>query len=358
MALKSYDPDNNPDTKPPSLSLSEVAGEFLDTGSHKFSEFYRNGGKVPGLASSFIDGVWVQGVNEDPNNIYGWINHSIGMFVQPDGITPTGVMFIYWNTAIVYSVLNYSAVDFAKIFSPNQTGIDTDYEYRFSGGGGTLIGKIDLGLDFSTQVLYYAVDRRIKSSALANAVATSFNASVPEAKDKTISLSNFYGTSRIQSYSYTIPALDVTDFVSVSTNTAQPGGALSERISTSRVSFNQTYSAARITIPAFNVTLKGQFNGGSSGFLGLYGGSSDTSSTIANAGVIVYNAAGVEVERKSVGGSSGNNDAVTVTVPQLQFDTISTGQFTVAFRADVANNGNSQHAWTSSDITLTVEART
>ena len=175
---------------------------------------------------------------------------------------------------------------------------------------------------------------------------------MPEAKDKTISLSNFYGTSRIQSYSYTIPALDVTDFVSVSTNTAQPGGALSERISTSRVSFNQTYSAARITIPAFSVTLRGQYSGGKR---------RDRSSTIANAGVIVYNAAGkevVEVERKSVGGGSGNNGAVTVIVPQLQFDTISTGQFTVAFRADVANNGNSQHAWTSSDITLTVEAIT
>jgi len=356
MTLKSYDPDNNPDTKPPSLSLSEVAGEILDTGSHKFSEFYRNGGKVPGLASSFIDGVWVQGVNTFPDNVYGWIQHSIGISVQPDGITPTGNMFIYWNSILVYSVSNYGAVDFAKIFSPNQTGIDTDYEYRFSGGGGTLLGKLIIDIA-STHVLYYAVDRRIKSSALANAISTSFNASVPEAKDKTISLSNFYGTSRIQSSSYTIPALDVTDFVSVSTNTAQPGGALSERISTSRVSFNQIYSAARITIPAFNVTLRGQYNSGSSGFFGI-NGSSATSSTIANAGVIVYNAAGVEVERKSVGGSSGNNDAVTVTVPQLQFDTISTGQFTVAFRADVANNGNSQHAWTSSDITLTVEART
>jgi len=355
MAIKLYDPDNNPDTKPPSLSLSEVAGEFLDTGPHSISEFYRNGGKVPGQTAT-SSGAWVQGVNTFPDNVYGWIQHSIGISVQPDGITPTGNMFIYWNSILVYSVSNYGAVDFAKIFSPNQTGIDTDYEYRFSGGGGTLLGKLIIDIA-STHVLYYAVDRRIKSSALANAISTSFNASVPEAKDKTISLSNFYGTSRIQSSSYTIPALDVTDFVSVSTNTAQPGGALSERISTSRVSFNQIYSAARITIPAFNVTLRGQYNSGSSGFFGI-NGSSATSSTIANAGVIVYNAAGVEVERKSVGGSSGNNDAVTVTVPQLQFDTISTGQFTVAFRADVANNGNSQHAWTSSDITLTVEART
>ena len=52
MAVKSFDPDNNPATAPPSLALSEVASEFgdpiRDSGAasntgHKMSEFYRDG---------------------------------------------------------------------------------------------------------------------------------------------------------------------------------------------------------------------------------------------------------------------------------------------------------------------------
>jgi hypothetical protein len=433
MAIKLYDPDNNPDTKPPSLSLSEVAGEFLDTGPHSISEFYRNGGKVPGQTAT-PSGAWVQGVNTPPDQLYGWIQHTIGISVQPDGITPTGNMFIYWNSVIVYSVSNYGAIDFAKIFSPNQTGIDTDYEYRFSGGGGMLFGKLNIEI-VSTQVLYYAVERRLKAL-----VATSLNATVPEAN--AISMSSFYGTSRAQNLSYTIPALDTPDFVSVSANTNQPGTTLSARISTTRLSFNQAYTSARVTIPAFDVVLQGQLNSGveypytefaynesapktywevietdqpqgsstqiklywegvtvvATGYSGasnnettwLAGGyeynigslrfyndipdpqysqvisyyeirrrylgtSGETSSTIANPGVIVYDAAGVEIARQSASGSSGNNTAITVNVPQLQFDTTKTGEFSVAFRADVASNGNSLHAWKSPNINLTVE---
>jgi hypothetical protein len=155
------------------------------------------------------------------------------------------------------------------VFSPNQAGADTSYEYRFYDGG-ELLQFIDLktgSIPVDAVGYWYSVERRLKGSTSSGTTTQ-----------------NYYQIRR------------------------RPPGAVGE-----------------------------------------------TSSTIANPGVIVYDAAGVETARQSAPGSSGNNTAITVNVPQLQFDTTKTGEFSVAFRADVASNGNSQHGWKSPNINLTVE---
>jgi len=78
MAVKSFDPDNNPATAPPSLALSEVASEFgdpiKDSGAasntgHKMSEFYRDGAYVPSNSPSTNAGVYVTESLRVPNTV-------------------------------------------------------------------------------------------------------------------------------------------------------------------------------------------------------------------------------------------------------------------------------------------------
>jgi|TARA_R110002153_G_C13239351_1_gene490595 hypothetical protein len=78
MAVKSFDPDNNPATAPPSLALSEVASEFgdpiRDSGAasntgHKMSEFYRDGLYVPSNSPSTDPGVYVTESLRVPNTV-------------------------------------------------------------------------------------------------------------------------------------------------------------------------------------------------------------------------------------------------------------------------------------------------
>lgn len=151
MPVKSFDPDNRPDTPPPSLSLSEVASEFGDpikdpgavpdqnTG-HKMSEFYRDGGYVPSNSPSGEPGPFVTEVLRVPN-IYPEtiiINEREGGGIVPDQIiTPSlnGDPF-------------YVRVKYANVSLP---GWPNNGELLFQWGTGVIINLT--GLNFSEVLL-------------------------------------------------------------------------------------------------------------------------------------------------------------------------------------------------------------
>ena len=113
MAIKDRDPDNNPNTPPPSLGLDEIASEFGDTGSHSLSEFYRGGANVPDSTTNEAAGTYTDevfnypgSVESDPDVSFYCINSLVNGSQVPGQVTPFMLMkwgsdsFIWTNYAL------------------------------------------------------------------------------------------------------------------------------------------------------------------------------------------------------------------------------------------------------------------
>ena len=292
MPVKSFDPDNDPITPPPSLSLSEVASEFgdpvRDSGAssntgHSMSEFYRDGSYVPSNSPAEEPGPFVTEVLRVPN-IYPptiIIREREGGGIVPDQIiTPSlngdpfyvrikfanaslpgwpnnGELTFVWGPFVVISLtgLNTSEVLLTR---PEYQG------FVYSWALGVIHPHTTAtGVEYS----YYQIMRRPV------AVTEEINEQVPTTGP--ISFKDLYSSSKAISRTVTIPALSTTDLsrekgieqdgtegpaFGIGTNNFWPQGFEPNAV-LKRVSFDIGFNA-KITVTATSGAVPIQVKGG------------------------------------------------------------------------------------------------
>ena len=319
------------------LSLKDdIAGEFGDAADHKMSEFYRFGKHVPGeTVDPNLDGAW-------SNSQYRYTSTTEPQYYVIKswlGTTDT-------TTTPAFTTWNWDSVTSGPLSDSTATTFQTgNYEYRqgsvqfsqtFTGGSLGIIGAVE----------FYSIERRLSGVA----TATTINLNVPTAGE--ISFSDMYAAADSFDATSEISAFSTTDFVGLSTNTAAPGAQLESR-TVLHDTFVNPYAGATISIPSMTVSIVGQYNAGSNGFL-FYGGSSATSSTIANPHIKVVTPDGSELYFGGVAVSNATSTPTSHTITPFALNNQPPGEYTIAFEADCARSGNAVHGWTTSGFTVTM----
>ena len=317
------------------LSLKDdIAGEFGDAADHKMSEFYRFGKHVPGETAD-IDGAW----SNSQYKLNGTTEPQYYVIKSWLGTTDT-------TTTPDFTTWNWDSVNSGQLADSTATTFQTgNYEYRqgsvqfsqtFTGGSIGTIGAIE----------FRSIERRLYGVA----TVTTINLNVPTAGE--ISFSDMYAAADSFDATSEISAFATTDFVGLSTNTAAPGAGLESR-TVLHDTFVNPYAGATISIPSMTVSIVGQYNAGSNGFL-FYGGSSATSSTIANPHIKVVTPDGSELYFGGVAVSNATSTPTSHTITPTTLNNQPPGEYTIAFEADCSRSGNSTHGWTTSGFTVTM----
>ena len=240
MTVKSFDPDSDPSTPPPSLSLSEVASEFGDpvkdpgaasnTG-HSMSEFYKDGDYVP---ASMPAGVEVENVYQPETlRVRGLHPPDVDLYEDGEGRgvtfteTPslqgdpfyirlpsntggTGIVRYVWGTNVEFDVANSS---FVSILFPV---VYEGYEYKRS-----IINSTVYTYTESNGVEYQYVQIARRPVAVAGSETRDINDNVP--RSGPIKFSDLYGAQKVINRTITVPALE-TNFLQ-SERGIEPDGA-------------------------------------------------------------------------------------------------------------------------------------
>tara|TARA_R110000803_G_scaffold202268_6_gene267350 strand:- start:2178 stop:3164 length:987 start_codon:yes stop_codon:yes gene_type:complete len=317
------------------LSLKDdIAGEFGDAADHKMSEFYRFGKHVPGEnVPPAIDGAWsnAQYRFDGTTTAQYYVTKSwIGTLDTT--LTPSVTSWV-WDTPIT--------IESNSTATTLQT---STHDYRI----GTLQFSSPFGGDLVGVFETYSIERRLSSND--SIVRSTLNLDVPTSGE--ISFSDLYAASDAVAVTSAISAFSTADFVGLSTNTAAPGAGLSSR-TVLRETFTNPYGGASISIPEITVTIKGMYNAGSNGFFGFYG-SAATSSTIANPHIKLITPDGSELYFGGVIASNATNEATNHVISASTINNQPAGDYTMAFEADCARSGDSQHSWATSAFTVTM----
>ena len=402
MPVKSFDPDNDPNTAPPSLSLSEVASEFgdpvRDSGAasntgHSMSEFYRDGGYIPSNAPAEELGPFVTEVLRVPNIFPPTI---IVREREGGGIIPDQII-----TPSLNGDPFYVRVKFANISLP---GWPNNGELLFQWGTGVIISLTGLN---SSQVLltrpeyqgfvyamsfnqfahehttpdgityfYYQIMRRPV------AVTQEINEQVPTTGP--ISFRNLYSSSKAISRTVTIPAFSTTNLskekgieedgtegpvFGIGTNAVWPQGFEPNAV-LKRVSFDIGFNA-KITVTASAGTVPIAVKGGA---IVSGGGRRETSSQrldIRYPGYrIISPSGGAVLATDNPGGSIGSNSGpfptpgprLTSTIATSSVDNLTErGTYYLEFTAQVRheNHGDKKQTasleWTTPAFDILIE---
>ena len=238
MAVKSFDPDNNPATAPPSLALSEVASEFgdpiRDSGAasntgHKMSEFYRDGGYVPSNSPSTDPSVNVTEVLRVPNTV---LLAGSPAYDFPAGF-PRDMYEDGRNRGVTYQPSLQGDPFYVRVLNANQSraGFPNNGEAKFVWGTSIAINVTGLGFaghmgleqeyegfiysisletffvpDYNTEYLYFPIQRKPVTSV------AEVNDGVPTSGP--ISFSQLYSSQQAIVRTITVPALEVNNLES------------------------------------------------------------------------------------------------------------------------------------------------
>ena len=319
------------------LSLKDdIAGEFGDAADHKMSEFYRFGKHVPGeTVDPASDGSWSNSQYRFDGTTtpqYYVIKSWLG---TTDTTTTPAFTTWVWDSVTSSPLPNSTATIFETSTHEYRQG-SVQFSQFLTGGSLGIIGAVE----------FYSIERRLSGVA----TATTINLNVPTAGE--ISFSDMYAAAEAFDATAEISAFSTTDFVGLSTNIAAPGAQLESR-TVLHDTFTNPYAGATISIPSMTVSIVGQYNAGSNGFL-FYGGSSATSSTIANPHIKVVTPDGSELYFGGVAVSNATSTATSHTITPTTLNNQPAGEYRIAFEADCARSGNAVHGWTTSGFTVTM----
>ena len=242
MAVKSFDPDNNPATAPPSLALSEVASEFgdpiRDSGAasntgHKMSEFYRDGAYVPSNSPSTDAGVYVTEVLRVPNTV---LLAGSPAYDFPAGY-PRDLYEDGRGRGVTYEPSLQGDPFYVRVLnaSPSRAGFPNNCEVKFVWGTNIVINVTGLGIgnqlitrpeyegfiysislnqsfvpepgtSYNTEYLYHPIMRKPVSAV------AEVNDGVPTSGP--ISFSQLYSSQQAIVRTITVPALEVNNLES------------------------------------------------------------------------------------------------------------------------------------------------
>lgn len=189
MAIKDRDPDNNPNTPPPSLGLLEIASEFGDTGSHSLSEFYRGGAKVPDSTTSEGTGVYTDEIINIPGsagsdpNVNFWCRNCLvnGFVVQ--AVTP-------------YMLMNWGSMQFVwtAYAGSDEIAHSDGYTYALGSERTVTFLNYNVGGDYNITIEEFTIQAyAIKRKPTSTSTTTAINTGIP--KSGSISFSDMYSSA-------------------------------------------------------------------------------------------------------------------------------------------------------------------